>query len=99
MRIQSLYDGVIPTGLRLKIKPAINYISDGFEVQWDNVLYDAEKRLVELLLSESEILIDKTQRQMNEVIISIYDGNFEKKRDELYKKHTKYQQQQLEERR
>ena len=41
--IQSLREGVIPTGLKLKNKPAINYISDGFEVQWSNVLYDAEK--------------------------------------------------------
>ena len=96
--IQSLSEGVIPTGLKLKKKPAINYISDGFEVQWNNVLYDAEKRLVELLLSDSEILIDKTQREVNEVIISIYDGNLEEKRDELYKKHSNYQQQ-LEERR
>ena len=50
-----------------------------------------------LLLSESEILIDKTQREVNEVTISIYDGNLEEKRDELYKKHSKYQQE-LEER-
>ena len=85
-------------GLKLKKKPAINYISKGFEVQWNNVLYDAEKRLVELLLSESEILIDKTQREVNEVIISIYDRDLEEKRDELYKKHSNYQQQ-LEKRR
>ena len=52
------------------------------------MLYDAEKRLVELLLSESKILIDKTQREVNEVIISIYDRDLEEKRDELYKKHS-----------
>ena len=57
------------------------------------MLYDVEKRLVELLLSELEILVDKTQREVNEVIISIYDGNLEEKQDELYKK------QRLEERR
>ena len=52
---------------------------------------------MELLLSESEILIDETQRKMNEVMISIYDGNFEEKQVEFYKKCSKYQQQ-LEER-
>ena len=62
------------------------------------MLYDAEKRLVELLLSESEILIHKTHRKVNEIIISIYDSNLEEKQDELYKRHSKYQQQ-LEERR
>ena len=97
--IQSLREGVIATGLKLKKNLAINYISDGFEVQWKKMLHDAEKRLVELLHSESEILIDKTQRQVNEVIISIYDGNLEEKRDELYKKHISKYEQQLKERR
>lgn len=54
-------------------------MSDGFEVQWKNMLYDAGKRLVKLLLSKSEILIDKMEREENEVIISIYDGNLEEK--------------------
>ena len=31
--VQSSREGVIPMGLKLKKKPAINYISDGFEVQ------------------------------------------------------------------
>ena len=51
-----------------------------------------QKGLVELLLSESEILIDKTQREVNEVIIRINDANLEEERDELYKKHSKCQQ-------
>ena len=49
------------------------------------MLYDAEKRLLELLLREADILIDKTQREVSEVIISTYDGNLEEKGDELYK--------------
>ena len=77
-------------GLKFKNKPAINYISDGFEVQWNNLLHDAEKKLVELLLSESEILIDEKQEEVNEVIIGIYDSNLEKKRGKLYKKHSKF---------
>ena len=97
--IQSLREGVIPTGLKLRKKPAINYISDGFEAQWNNVLYDAEKSLAELLLSESKILIDKTQREVNKIIVSIYEGNLEEKRDELCKKHSNYQQQLVERRR
>ena len=51
---------------------------------------------MQLLLSESEILTDEMQREVNEVIISI--RNLEEKKDELYKKHSKYQQQ-LEEKR
>ena len=55
------------------------------------------QKKVELLLSESEILIDKTLREVNEIIFSIYDGNLDEKREELYQKHSNYQQQ-LEER-
>lgn len=51
---------------------------------------------MELLLSEPEILIDETQRKI-EMMINIYDGNFEEKQDEFYKKCSEYQQQ-LEER-
>ena len=43
------------------------------------MVYDAGKRLVKLLLSESEILIDKMERKVNEVIINIYDDNLEEK--------------------
>lgn len=51
---------------------------------------------MELLLGEPEIFIDETQRKI-EMMINIYDGNFEEKQDEFYKKCSKYQQQ-LEER-
>ena len=41
---------------------------------------------MELLLSESEILIDEKQGEVSEVIIGIYDSNLEEKREKLYKK-------------
>ena len=44
--IQSLRKGVIPTGLKLKKKPAIIHISDEFEVQWSNVLYDDVRYII-----------------------------------------------------
>ena len=40
--------------IKVKEKPAIDYLSDEFELQRNNVLYDEEKRLVELLFSKSE---------------------------------------------
>ena len=48
---------------------------------------------MELLLSESEILIDEKQGEVSEVIIGIYDSNLKEKREKLYKKHSKFQQQ------
>ena len=46
------------------------------------------------MLSESEKPIDETQKELNEVIINSYYGDFEEKGDGLYKKHTEFQQQQ-----
>ena len=45
------------------------------------------------MLSESEKPIDETQKELNEVIINSYYGDFEEKGDGLYKKHIEFQQQ------
>ena len=47
---------------------------------------------MELMLSESEKPIDETQKELNEVIINNYDGDFEEKGDGLYKKYIEFQQ-------
>ena len=60
----SLLEGLTPSGLRIKKRPAINSISDTFEKQWNFVLYDAEKKLVQLLLKESEHIISKIKIQI-----------------------------------
>ena len=38
-------------------------------------------------------LINERQKELNEVIINSYDGDFEEKGDRLYKKHIEFQQQ------
>ena len=48
---RSLLEGIIPTGLKLNKRPAFEPVSDNFLFQWNNVLFDAEKKLVKLLLS------------------------------------------------
>ena len=48
----SLLKSFIPSGLRIKKRPA--FLCYAFEGEWSSVMYDMEKRLVELLLKESE---------------------------------------------
>ena len=57
---------IIPFGLRIKKLPAIKPISEDFSNQWNSVLYDSEKRSVELLLAETQKVVEKTQIELNE---------------------------------
>ena len=41
--------GLIPLGLKINKSPAIEIVADDFELKWKNKLYNAERRLVELL--------------------------------------------------
>ena len=61
---RSLLEGIIPTGLKLNKRPAFEPVSENFPFQWNNVLFDAEKKLVKLLLEESEKVIEKIEIDM-----------------------------------
>ena len=56
---RSLLEGIVPTGLKLNKHPTFQPVSPDFDLNWNNVLYDAEKKLVELLLEESKKVITK----------------------------------------
>ena len=47
---ESLRHGIIPKGLRIRKKPAFEPISDYIQIKWDEILYNVENNLVELLL-------------------------------------------------
>ena len=59
-----MLEGLIPSGLQIKIRPVINVISDSFEKQWNFFLHDAEKKLVQLLLQESERNVNEIETQI-----------------------------------
>ena len=52
---------IITFDLRIKKLPTIKPISEDFSSQWNSVLYNTEKRLVQLLLAETHKVIEKTQ--------------------------------------
>ena len=47
---KSLETGIIPKGLKIKKVPAFHPLSEDFFIKWEEILYNAEKILVELLL-------------------------------------------------
>ena len=61
----SLNTGLIPNGLKTKKLPAIAPVSEDFNTNWDEFLYNAEKNLVELLLYESSKVIAKIQVELD----------------------------------
>ena len=79
--------------MRIKKCPAINSISDTFEEQWNFVLYDAEKKLVQLLLKESERIVNEIEIQIEIEISKDHIKTGSTKRKQLEEKHLKFRQQ------
>ena len=73
----SLLNNITPYGLQLKKKAQIETISGDFSVKWTNVLYKAERKLVQLLLKESQLMYDKMDKELNNTIKSAYPENSE----------------------
>ena len=76
-----------------KKRPVINAISDTFEEQWNFVLYDAKKKLVQLLLKESECTVKEIEIQIEIEISNDYTTTGSTKRKQLEEKHLKFRQQ------
>lgn len=47
--------------MRIKKPPAIKPTSNNFYIAWNSVLYNSEKKLVELLLGETEKAVNTLQ--------------------------------------
>ena len=62
--LRSLEEGITPTGLKIKTKPGILPISEGFQETWNSILLTTEQHLVELLLKESNNIITDIQIQI-----------------------------------
>ena len=62
--VRSLLEGFIPSGLRIKKRPAFKPVSYTFEGEWNSILYKTQKRLVELLLKESEEAVWVTEARI-----------------------------------
>ena len=85
--LKSLLEGLILSGLKINKRPAFESVTDEFESHWNSVLYDAEKRLVKLLLKESENVIAKVP---SEIKLEILDSEttYEVRLERFEQKHA-----------
>ena len=88
-----MLEGLTLSGLQIKKRPAINCISDIFKEQWNFFLYDAEKKLVQLLLKESERIVNEIEIQIEIEISKDHIKTGGTNRKQLEEKHLKYRQQ------
>ena len=88
-----MLEGLTLSGLQIKKRPAINCISDIFKEQWNFFLYDAEKKLVQLLLKESERIVNEIEIQIEIEISKDHIKTGSTKRKQLEEKHLKFRQQ------
>ena len=84
---------IIPFGLRIKKLPAIKPISEDFSNQWNSVLYDSEKRLVQLLLAETQKVVEKAQIEFNEKLHEKYLESFREEKLLIEKCNSKIKKQ------
>ena len=52
----NLLNNITPNGWQLKKKAQIETLLEDFSVKWTNVLYEAERELLQLLLKESQLM-------------------------------------------
>ena len=86
----SVENGIIPSGLKINKKPAFLPISDDFTDKWNNILFNAEEKLVRLLLLESDKVINNLQEKIEEMLYEKYGNDIENCFKELEQKHADY---------
>ena len=88
---ESLRTGLIPKGLRIKKFAAITPVTENFHRKWQQILYDAEKNLVELLRYESSQVVAKIQINLDAEIRKISPKNYDQRYTDTKQKYYKYQ--------
>ena len=84
---------IIPVGLRIKKLPAIKPISEDFSNQWNSVLYDSEKSLVQLLPAETQKIVEKTQIEFDKKLYHKYPESFREEKLLIEKRNGKIKKQ------
>ena len=84
-------EGIIPSGLKIKKKPAFQPVSEDFETKWNSILYNAERNIVELLQYEAEKVNAKMQVEIQAEVNEKNPEKFERKYAELEGQHSRFQ--------
>ena len=89
--LYSLEHGIIPSGLKINKNLAFIPVSNDFTERWNKILRTAEQKLVNLLLSESDNVIDNLQTKMTEGLQNKYGNDVEESFRNLEEKHQEYE--------
>ena len=95
---QSILQDITPFGLRLKKKAAINPIFPDFNIEWNGILKDAERKLLKLLLKEVQDISRNADKEFKESIKKEHPNNYVKEKEFVEKRNSKFKKV-LEERR
>ena len=76
--------------MKIKKSPAITPVSEDFNTKWNEVLYNAEKNLVELLLYESSKVIAKIQVELDLEVRKIDPENYDRNYEKLNAKYARF---------
>ena len=74
---------MIPPGFCIKKQPSFIQTTEDFYIKWYSILYDTERKLVELLLVESEKVVVKIEIDSNNRLIEEYSTEANEKREAL----------------
>ena len=88
--LHSIENGIVPSGLKINKKPAFLPISDDFTDQWNKILLNAEEKLVNLLLVESDKVINNLQEKIEGKLYEKYGNDIENRLWELEHKHINH---------
>ena len=91
--MKSLETGIISKGLKIKKVPAFHPVSEDFFIKWEEILYNAEKNLVELLLYESSKVTAKIEIDFSNEIYKLHPDDYKAKRTELTNNNRFYKNQ------
>lgn len=85
---ESLLRGITPFGLCIKRRAQITPVSIDFQKRWDEVLCEAERRLVTLLYFESEHVINSLRSEYNSLIYDKCPNETERNEYERFLKES-----------
>ena len=89
---------ITPVGLKIKKKPAFQPVSEDFEFKWNFITFNAEGRIVQLLLYESENVFRKIEVKIQKKYNEKSPEKLKQRYAELEKKYFDHQSK-LEQRR
>ena len=90
---KSFETGIIPKGLKIKKVAAFHPVSKNFFIKWEQILYNAEKNLAELLLYESFKVITRIEIDFSDEIYKHHPDDYKAKRIDLTNNNEFYKRQ------